>query len=73
MENNPIIRIEESDDKYRYCNVCNQQVNEKERAQNLVDDNKMHEMSFGRNNHCTTICLCTKCLNIFAEKLWEYL
>lgn len=67
-----IIEIKKERDKYRYCNVCHELVGDSV-ASNFVVDNKMHELSFGRNNHSNTISLCTRCLNNFADLLWQYL
>lgn len=60
---NKILTIEESEGKYRYCNVCHKQ----------LDDNKMHELRFGRDHHSIIICLCSECLIEFSDKLWQYL
>ena len=69
---NKILMIEESKSKYRYCNVCHKQLFES-KAGNLMDDNRMHELSFGRDHHSTTICLCSECLVEFSDNLWQYL
>lgn len=73
MKDNRILKVERSTDKCRQCNVCGNDINDHERNQQLVDDNIMHELSFGKNHYSTTICLCNRCLNDFAEKLWEYM
>ena len=73
MEDNRILKVARSTDKYRLCNVCGNSINDHECNQQLVGDNIMHELSFGKNNNSTTICLCNRCLNDFAEKLWEYI
>ena len=69
-----ILKIEKSPNNIisRYCNVCGRDVYDS-KANNLNEDNKMHELSFGKNNYATVICLCTKCLNDFADALWKYL
>lgn len=68
-----ILEISRCTDKYRRCNCCGNEIRDKERRQNLVDDNIIHELCFGKDNQSTTIVLCNDCLNEFAEKLWEYL
>ena len=73
MKDNRILKIERSTDKYRQCNVCGNDVNDHECNQQLVDDNIMHELRFGKDHHSITVCLCNRCLNDFAEKLWEYM
>lgn len=67
-----ILEIKRMTSGYRYCNVCREEVHD-ESVQNFVIGNKGHELSFGRNNFSTTVCLCTKCLNNFADLLWRYL
>lgn len=68
-----ILEIGRCADKYRRCNCCGNETRDKERRQNLVDDNIIHELSFGKDKQSITVALCNACLNEFAEKLWEYL
>lgn len=67
-----IIAVQRMHGKHHYCNVCHKEVGD-EQVDNFVVGNKAHELSFGRNNHSNTICLCTRCLNNFADLLWQYL
>lgn len=69
---NEILEIKRMASGYHYCNVCHEEVHD-ECVQNFVVGNKGHELAFGRNNFSTTVCLCTKCLNNFADLLWQYL
>ena len=72
MANVKILKIKKANDFSRRCNVCGKSIYDS-KTNNLSKDNKMHELSFGRNNFSTTVCLCTECLNDFAEILWKYL
>jgi len=67
-----ILEIKRMTSGYHYCNVCHEQISD-ENVQNFVIGNKGHELAFGRNNFSTTVCLCTECLNKFADLLWQYL
>lgn len=67
-----IMEIFESDDKYRRCNCCGRKVSEKQRAC-LVENEKVHELAFGKNGHSMNICLCSKCLIEFSDMLWAYM
>lgn len=68
-----ILEISKCTDKYRCCQCCGNEIRDKERQKNLVDDNIIHELCFGKNKQSVTVALCNTCLNEFAEKLWEYL
>lgn len=68
-----ILEIGRCTDRYSRCNVCGNEIHDREHRQNLVDDNIIHELSFGKNRQSITVVLCNTCLNEFAEKLWEYL
>lgn len=67
-----ILKIERMTSRYHYCNVCHEHVGDED-VQNFVVGNKGHELAFGRNNFSTTVCLCTNCLNKFADLPWQYL
>lgn len=73
IKENEIIEIEKVKSHNRYCNVCNNEITEEASGGTLNVDNRTHELRFGRNRHSTTISLCSRCLNNFAEVLWQYL
>lgn len=69
---NKILKIERTTGGHHYCNICHELVGD-EQVDNFVVGNKGHELAFGRNNFSITVCLCSKCLNQFADLLWQYL
>lgn len=67
---NKILKIVKTDEYYS-CNICAKRCNEEVEGEYATDS--MHEISFGMDNHSTTVHVCTECLNEFSDVLWRYL
>lgn len=62
-EDTRIIEIVPHPDKYLSCNIC--------RTPNNKEG--FHEISLGKDNNSLSIRMCDRCLNDFADKLWQYM
>lgn len=72
MENNKVLKVEISKDRYCSCNACHKRVSPKEKDANYAVT-EMYDLQFGSEGYTVVVRLCNECLNEFADKLWNFL